>query len=86
MSLLGEIRYIDEQGNRYLYAPGDHVLVRRDLVVDDDGEIDYESCDGKIHCDWYSEKECLAKELKVSIECIDDMIQGYRERGCPAFV
>ena len=31
-------------------------------------------------------KECLAKELKVSIECIDDIIRGYRERGCPAFV
>ena len=29
--------------------------------------------------------DCLAKELKVSRECVDEMIRGYRERGCPAF-
>lgn len=31
-------------------------------------------------------KDCLSKELKVSMECIDNMIQSYKERGCPAFV
>lgn len=31
-------------------------------------------------------KDCLAKELKVSRECIDNMIRSYKDRGCPAFV
>lgn len=83
MSLLGEIRYIDERGDRYLYAPGDHVLVRRDLVVDDDGETDYESFDGKIHCSWYSEKECLARERGYEL-IIEACIGGwYRVENDP---
>ena len=30
--------------------------------------------------------DCLAKELKVSPECIQGMIRYYREIGCPAFI
>lgn len=29
--------------------------------------------------------ECLAKELKVTRECVESMIRSYREKGCPAF-
>ncbi len=29
--------------------------------------------------------DCLAKELKVSRECVDGMIESYRYRGCPEF-
>lgn len=76
MSLLGEVRYIDEQGKRYLYAPGDRVLVRRDLIVDDNGEVEYESSNGEIHCDWYTEKERLAEERGYELT-IDRCIGGW---------
>ena len=30
--------------------------------------------------------DCLAKKLNISRECLNSIIQDYRDRGCPAFI
>lgn len=31
-------------------------------------------------------RECLAKELKISVELVDKKIEQFRQMGCPLFV
>ena len=70
--------YIDDVGYKYWYHPGDRVIVRGDLVIDQEyGNIYLDPEGDRITSNWYQEKRDLCFDKCDGVVTIEDCYDGY---------
>lgn len=72
--------HIDDEGNRYIYSPGDRVAVRNDLLMDENYYSIHLDCYGhRVFCEWNDEKEFICFNIGKGVVTIKNCEEGYYE-------